>query len=76
MNILYRAVILKSSWESSIDSNSAFEEHEKRLCCKNNQKLHPTKGSNTLKQFVSKLPTDCLSVFDYSVGLALKGLIT
>ena len=33
-----------------------------------------TKWSNTLKQFVGKkLPTNCLSVFDYFVGLALKG---
>ena len=33
-----------------------------------------TKWSNTLKQFVDKLPTNCLSVFDDFVGLALKGL--
>ena len=33
------------------------------------------KWSNTLKQFVSKLPTNCLIVFDHFVGLALKGLI-
>ena len=32
------------------------------------------KWSNTLKQFVSKLPANCLSVFDHFVGLALKGL--
>ena len=29
---------------------------------------------NTLKQFVGKLPTNYLSVFDHFVGLALKGL--
>ena len=34
-----------------------------------------TKWSNTLKQFVSKLPTNCLSVFDHFVGFALKRLI-
>ena len=34
----------------------------------------PTKWPNTLKQFVGKLPKNCLSVFDYFVGLALKGL--
>ena len=34
----------------------------------------PIKWSNTLKQFVGKLPTNCLSVFDHFVGLALKGL--
>ena len=33
------------------------------------------KWSNTLKQFVDKLPTNCLSVFEHFVGLALKGLI-
>ena len=32
------------------------------------------KWSNTLKQFVVKLPTNCLSVFDHFSGLALKGL--
>ena len=35
-----------------------------------------TKWSNTLKQFVGKLPTNCLSVFGNFVGLALKGLKT
>ena len=34
-----------------------------------------TKWPNTLKQFVGKLPTNCLCVFDYFVGLVLKGLI-
>ena len=35
---------------------------------------NPTKWSNTLKQFVGILPTNCLSVFDHFVGLTLKGL--
>ena len=35
---------------------------------------NPTKWSNALKQFVSKFPTNCLSVFDHFLGLALKGL--
>ena len=34
---------------------------------------NPTKWSNTLKEFVGNLPTNCLSVFDHFVGLALKG---
>ena len=34
-----------------------------------------TKSSNTLKQFVGKLPTSCLSVFDHLVGFALKGIM-
>ena len=37
---------------------------------------NPTKWSNRLKQFVGNLLTNCLSVFDHFVGLALKGLIT
>ena len=35
----------------------------------------PTSWSNTLKQFVSKLQTNCLNVVDHFVGLSLKGLI-
>ena len=35
---------------------------------------NPTKWSNTLKQFVANLPTDCLSVFDHFMNLALKRL--
>ena len=33
-----------------------------------------TKWLNTLKQFVGKLASNCLSVFGLFVGLALKGL--
>ena len=33
-----------------------------------------TKCSNTLKQFVGKLPTNLLRVFDHFVGFVLKGL--
>ena len=35
---------------------------------------NPTKWSNTLKQFVGKLPTNYLSKLDHFVGLVLKGL--
>ena len=35
---------------------------------------NPTKWSNTLKQFVGNLLTNCLSMLDHFVGLALKGL--
>ena len=35
---------------------------------------NPKKWSNTLKQFVGNLPTNCLSVFDHFMNLALKGL--
>ena len=36
--------------------------------------VNPTKWSNTLKQVVGKLPTNCLSVFDHFGKLAHKGL--
>ena len=35
---------------------------------------NPKKWSNTLKQFVGNLPTNCLSVFDHLMNLAFKGL--
>ena len=35
---------------------------------------NPTKWSNTLKQFVSKVPTNCLSAFDHFAEFTLKGL--
>ena len=35
-----------------------------------------TKWSNTLRQFISKLQVNCLSVLDHFVGLVLKGLIS
>ena len=40
----------------------------------NPSSANPTKWPNTLKQFVSKLPTNCLSVFSHFVNLALKEL--
>ena len=38
-------------------------------------RANATKWSNTLKQFVGNLPTNCLSVFDHFGKLALKGLM-
>ena len=35
---------------------------------------NPTKWLNTLKRLVGTLSTNCLSVFDHFVGLALKEL--
>ena len=35
---------------------------------------NPTKWSNTLKQFVGNLLTNCLSVFDHFMKMAVKGL--
>ena len=41
----------------------------------NPSSANPAKWSITLRQFVGSLPTNCLSVFDHFVGLALKGLM-
>ena len=38
------------------------------------KRANPTKCSITLKEFVGKLPTNCLSVFDHFAALALKGI--
>ena len=48
-----------------------LKNYQKKL---NPLSANPTKWSNKLKQFVRKLPTNCLSVFDHSVGLTIKGL--
>ena len=53
----------------SVDNYDAFEKEFLNPFSSN-----PTKRSNTLKQFVGKLPTNCLSVFGHFVKLALKGL--
>ena len=52
------------SWPGRISSKLNFNPLSANL----------TKWANTLKQFVGNLPTKCLSVFDYFVKLALKGL--
>ena len=36
---------------------------------------NPIKWSNTLKEFIGNWLTNCLSVFDHFVKLALKGLM-
>ena len=53
-----KALILKSEEYSDIIPLSA----------------NPEKWSNTLKQCVGNLPTNCLSVFDHFMNSALKGL--
>ena len=46
----------------------------KRMNKLNSLDANPTKWSNTLKQFVGNLRTNCLSVLDYFAILALKAL--
>ena len=46
-----------------------------RVCTKsyfNSLSANPTKWPNIVKQFVGKLSTNCLSVFNHFVGLAYK----
>ena len=63
-------VVFRIKWDFLISlSNEAFEASINPLS------TNPTKWSNTLKLFVGKLPTNCLSVFDHFVKLALKGLM-
>ena len=61
--------------DSILSANFPSEIYDPNLCnLVNPLSANFTKWSNTLEQFVSNLPTNCLSVFDYFVGLALKGL--
>ena len=68
----------KESWKSILRKsqlelfNKLIEENAFNFF--NSLNANYTKWSNTLKQFVSKLSTNCLSVFDHFVKLALKGL--
>ena len=55
----------RGSWETFFFCN--FEPF-------NSFSANPTKWSNTLKQYVGKLLTNCLSVFDHFVGLAIKNI--
>ena len=53
---------------------NAFYFTLKSLFVLNSLSANPTKWSNTVKQLVGKLPTNCLSVFEHFVGLVRKGL--
>ena len=61
---------------STVKTNSC-NCHKMTICFRtqfNPLSANPTKWSNTLKQFVGKFLTNCLRVFDHSVGFALEGL--
>ena len=60
--------------KTNFDNYDLFQVSLKRKKFFNPLNANPTKWSNTLKQFVGRLPTNCLSVFDHFVKLALKGL--
>ena len=70
------------NWKLSIAANNSINTHPSLKRVKRvslNMIINPlsanfTKWWNTFKQFVGKLPTNCLSVFDHFVKLALKRL--
>ena len=55
-----------------LERESSFPFNKKYFIFLNPLSTNPAKWPNTLKQFVGNLPT---SVLDFSVGLALKGLM-
>ena len=68
---LYEAPGILPSFEQKMNTEYRTKSHNI-----NPLSVNFTKWSNTLKQFVGKLPTNCLSVFDHFAGLAFKGLKT
>ena len=56
------------------NSGSLEPVSQKRTTAFNPLSSNPTKWSNTLKQFVGNLPTNCMTLFECFVKLALKGL--
>ena len=67
-------LVLNSLAENDLRSNGQNVSDKTSEFVINPSSAKSTKWSNTLKQFVGNLPTNCLSVFDHFVGLALKGL--
>ena len=67
-----------TSLKFTIKTRKQYQRRHCLLCWLENSNLkslsaNPTKWSNKLKQFVSKLPTNSLSVFDPFVWLVPKG---
>ena len=67
-------VTYKRCNELNIYKNNELEPTFTEIVNPNPLSANITKWSNTPKQFVSKLPMNCLSVFYHFVGLVLKGL--
>ena len=64
------------SFEELFEKDESYRVHHYNTAALAAEMFNPlsanaTKWSNTLKQLVGKLPTDCLSVFDHFVALAL-----
>ena len=65
-------IIYRFFWRKLIHPMQSSEFFFSRI---NPLSTNPTKWSSTLKQFVGKLPTNYLSVFDHFVKLAFYGII-
>ena len=70
----YKTYLKNYRKENCQDQKAAILHGETREYELNPLSTNPTKWPNTLKQFVGKLPTNCVSVFDHFVKLARKGL--
>ena len=64
------------NWKDQKDLKLSFLEIFSTPDLLNFLSANPTKWPNTVKQFVGNLLTNCLSVFDHFVKLALKRLIS
>ena len=70
LNILLKSYPTESEYNAATVDKFYF-----LLLFPNPLRANFTKWSHTLKKFVGNLPTNCLSVFDHFMGLAVKGLI-
>ena len=55
-------------------TKATYHHGRDKLSVFNSLSANPTKWSNTPQTIRRQQPTNCLSVFDHVVGLALKGL--
>ena len=78
LNILQFLILLQNGRKGQLISNTNSRKFGIKMSLLENYlsplSANPTKWSNTFKQFFGKLPTNCLSVFDHFVKLAVKGL--
>ena len=77
-NYQFAICTLQSEWEIKLEFWGKSLSLKGKLtfnCFINPISPNPKKCSNTLKKFVGKFPTNCLSVFHCFVGLALKGFM-
>ena len=67
---LYKGLVAATRWIKKGHMNALYMQKRIQKFVKP-LSANPTKWSNTLKQFVGYLPTNCLSVFDHFAKLGL-----